>query len=252
MFEFDALIFHCFEDCDAHITPREVVVCTVCDGVFVPHEVHADKAGNHDENCNSHPEKNGTVECDVACDGVVNDGLALGCDCRRYIQAEHHKSAYDACHKVRNVRRAAEFVVDGPVPNRVGMSVEENSAFHFSRAFFDCGDAVSRLLGEAFVNEFFVKTELNEQNHKTECRQNCAEYRQKEEKNHACKHKRDREINPTEKRVGVFGECFHVRSFASAVFFQVICQCTRTPFSRLPSRDRALACRCRYARFRRT
>ena len=124
---------------------------------------------------------------------------------------------------MRNVRSAAEFVVDGPVPNRIGMSVEENSAFHFSRAFFDCGDAVSRLLGEAFVNEFFVKTELNEQNHKTECRQNCAEYRQKEEKNHACKHKRDREINPTEKRVGVFGECFHVRSFASAVVFQVIC-----------------------------
>ena len=31
VFEFDALIFHCFEDCDAHIAPREVVVCAVGD-----------------------------------------------------------------------------------------------------------------------------------------------------------------------------------------------------------------------------
>ena len=222
MFELDALIFHCFENRNAHIATGEVVVCAVRDGVFIPHKVHTDEAGDHNQNRNAHPEKHRTVKRDVTCDGVVDYGLAFGCDCRRDVQSEHYESAHNARHEVRNVCRTAEFVVDGPVPNRVGVSVEKHSAFHFARAFLDGGNAVSRLFGEALVNEFFVKTELNEQNRKSQARKHRSENGKEEEQHHTRKHEGYREVNPTEKRVGVFGERFNVGPFATAVVFEVV------------------------------
>jgi len=123
---------------------------------------------------------------------------------------------------MRNVCRTAEFVVYGPVPHRVGMSVEKHSALDFARAFLDCRHAVSRFFGETFVDKFLVKTELNEQNHKAESRNYRAEYRKKEKRHHTDKHERNRKVYPTEKRVGVFLERLDVATLATAIVLEEV------------------------------
>lgn len=81
---------------------------------------------------------------------------------------------------------------------------------------------MSRFFGEELVNQLFVQSELNEQYHETESRYHCADDRHKEKQHHACKHERYREINPAEKRIRIFLERFHVRSFATAVVFEIV------------------------------
>ena len=102
------------------------------------------------------------------------------------------------------------------------MTVEEHSSLHFTRAFLDCGNAVTGFFGEALVNEFLVKAELNKQNRKSQRGDYRAENRKEEKRHHTNQNESNREVNPAEKRVWIFLERFYVATLATAVVFEEV------------------------------
>ena len=163
VFKLDARILHGFEDGDAHIAAGEVVVRAVHRRLGIPHKVHADETGDKDELGDAAPEQRVTV----------NGGVCVKaefCHIRNALRAEHrggndrkHESderAEEAGADVQLINRAAELVVDGPVPRRVGVTVEENARLHFARALLDGGDIVSRLFREEEIECLLIEHEL--------------------------------------------------------------------------------------------
>ena len=161
--ELDARVLHGFEDGDAHIAAGEVVVGAVDGGLGIPHEVHADETGDEHELGDAAPEQRVTV----------NGGVCVKAEfghIRNALRAEHrggndrkHESdecAEEAGADVQLINRAAELVVDGPVPRRVGVTVEEDARLHFARALLDGGDIVSRLFGEEEIECLLIQHEL--------------------------------------------------------------------------------------------
>lgn len=100
------------------------------------------------EHCDTAPEESFAV-----CRGIVGERegseiAAFESDCRRDVECKSNQCAENADNDVSFVNRAAEFVVDGPVPRCVGVTVEENSRLDFAGAFLDSSNVVSGFSGK--------------------------------------------------------------------------------------------------------
>ena len=138
MLELDARILHGFEDGDAHIAAGEVVVGAVHRRLGIPHEVHADEAGDKDELGDAAPEQRLAVDESVSVKaelGHVRNAVGAEHRGRNYRKHESDERAKEARSDVQLIHRAAELVVDGPVPRRVGVTVEEDARLHFAVHF---------------------------------------------------------------------------------------------------------------------
>ena len=216
MFQFDALVFHCFQNGNAHIARRKVVVCAVNRGFRVPHTVHSEIERNEYEVCDSYPENNGVKF------GRENHGFEAG-NYRRRKACEHQEQCAKHYHDdIRLVNFSAESVVDGPVPRRVGMAVEKHATFHFARAFFDCGNVCARFFGEKKIKCFSVKSELHNHYEKSEYDKRKAQNRQEEVRHETRKHTGNRYVNPSEETAGIFLKRFHVGTFAPAIVLKYV------------------------------
>ena len=223
VFELDARVLHCLEDCDAHVAAGEVVVCAVDGGVGVPHEVHTDEEGHKYEMCYSAPEQRFAVDEGVGVKRELGHVEHIA-DSDRRDDAEHEgdERTDDAGADVSLVDLAAPLVVDGPVPRRIGVTVEEDACIDFAFALLDGGDIVSCLFGEYEVDHLFVEPELQNHDCEPERDENDAEQRHDKEHRHSREGEGDGEVNPPEEGVRILFERLEVRAFATAILFQDI------------------------------
>lgn len=217
VFEDDAFVVECLKDCNRDKASGKVVVCAVDDGLFIPHEVHTDFEGDEDKGCYANPEER------TVCSRTCDTGFASSDDGCRDAACELKECADNGDDDMRFIDCAAELAVDGPVPRCVGVTVEENSAFDFAGAFLDGGDVGAFLFGEEEVNEFLVKTELQDHGKETECKKNDAYDRDEEEGYRGKNRAGERDINPSEEGAGVFLVVFNVGAFATALIFENAC-----------------------------